>query len=379
VTSPKKRIHLLSIDPEDYSPETLQGVLSYVEAHGLPWELRVNMMGSIFDSPFVSVQAEDGLIAFSPDHHFTLYVQDYDCPVVVIRAEGIGEVTGVEVDHADLGRQAARHFQRQGYETLLFFEAGDQRYSSPQRDGFLEVCPQAHLFLQGKRQQAAKTWILKDQLADLADTLAALPGPIGICCPDVGHAARALQAAKLAGLAVPEEAGLIVLSNDSKLCELMDCPLSQLTWSEYQLGWEAAALLHRLFRDAPEEPVQLKVPHDDLIIRESSSYWVSESPYLQRVHHVLKEDWSLSRNFPELEKRVHTSRRTLDRHSMQYFGMTLNAHMERLRVEKTCLKLKTENMPLAELALEMGYPSQSYMTAAIRKATGKTPGQLRGG
>jgi len=373
----RKTVHLLGLGPEGYISDTLEGVLSYVHSHPLDWDLKLSMMGSIFDSPFLSVQPQDGVIGFSKTHDFTSYLQSYPCPVVVIRSAGVGDVTGIEVDHQDLGRQAARHFTTHGYRTLIFFEAGDQRYSPPQRDGFLEEDPGAMYFLKGKRQKAASEWILEDQIEDLADLLRSVAKPVGICCPDVAHGARAVQAAELAGLEVPEEVGIVVLGNNDKLCSLMDPPLSQITWSDTQLGWEAACLLNRLFHEGREGPLQVRVPHDDLIIRDSSSYWVSASPLLQKVHHILKEDWSLSRDFDQLEKRVQSTRRTLDRHSMKYFGLTLNAHIERLRLEKTCMKLKTEKQSLADLALEMGYPSQSYMTAAVRKSTGKTPGQLR--
>ena len=60
-------------------------------------------------------------------------------------------------------------------------------------------------------------------------------------------------------------------------------------------------------------------------------------------------------------------------------GTTPRAFIERRRIEKTRQLLRESDMPLAEIALDAGFETQSRFTTAFRRATGFTPAVYRKG
>jgi AraC family transcriptional regulator len=81
----------------------------------------------------------------------------------------------------------------------------------------------------------------------------------------------------------------------------------------------------------------------------------------------------------ELAHTVDCSPRHFLRLFRQTFGTTPHRYVADLRVERAKLLLAAGQVPLAELALSLGYPSQSHFTHAFHKATGITPARYRRG
>lgn len=70
------------------------------------------------------------------------------------------------------------------------------------------------------------------------------------------------------------------------------------------------------------------------------------------------------------------SARTLQR-SLTAEQTSFSAIVERVRFDAACADLVDENIPLAEIALKLGYSEQSAFSRAFRRWTGTTPGQFR--
>jgi len=58
-------------------------------------------------------------------------------------------------------------------------------------------------------------------------------------------------------------------------------------------------------------------------------------------------------------------------------GITPHQYLMRVRVERVCQALKDNDTPLAEIACNFGFSSQSHLNAAFRKLSGLTPNQYR--
>lgn len=59
------------------------------------------------------------------------------------------------------------------------------------------------------------------------------------------------------------------------------------------------------------------------------------------------------------------------------FGQTPNHHIIELRIRAARAKLAYTDQPLAQIAMDCGFSSQSYFTSRFTKETGKTPLQYR--
>ena len=62
---------------------------------------------------------------------------------------------------------------------------------------------------------------------------------------------QVLTACSDEGIVVPDEVAIIGVDNDDVLCEMCDPPLSSIDPNARRLGYEMAALLHRLIRGEP--------------------------------------------------------------------------------------------------------------------------------
>jgi AraC family transcriptional regulator len=79
----------------------------------------------------------------------------------------------------------------------------------------------------------------------------------------------------------------------------------------------------------------------------------------------------------EMGKRMDLSPIYLARAFKASTGCTPAGYVRRLRVERARARLRESNVPLAELAAELGYSDQAHFTRQFRQATGRPPGAYR--
>ncbi|HYL97434.1 MAG TPA: AraC family transcriptional regulator [Blastocatellia bacterium] len=68
---------------------------------------------------------------------------------------------------------------------------------------------------------------------------------------------------------------------------------------------------------------------------------------------------------------------TLARAFRQHFGCSPGQMLRQCRVERAVELLTTSRMALTDVAHQTGYSDQSQLTRAVRRSTGRAPGQLR--
>lgn len=78
-----------------------------------------------------------------------------------------------------------------------------------------------------------------------------------------------------------------------------------------------------------------------------------------------------------LAKKLNLSPRQLNRVMKRSFGLNYRDRVKQLRLESAINLLVTTNRSIASIAEEAGYDSPSNFSAFIKKATGKTPSQIR--
>jgi AraC-like DNA-binding protein len=71
------------------------------------------------------------------------------------------------------------------------------------------------------------------------------------------------------------------------------------------------------------------------------------------------------------------STRSLRRHFAAETGVTFRAFVKQARVQRAIELLSASEQPIAQVALEVGFRSQSAFTQALRRETGVTPRGFR--
>jgi AraC-like DNA-binding protein len=58
-------------------------------------------------------------------------------------------------------------------------------------------------------------------------------------------------------------------------------------------------------------------------------------------------------------------------------GCTVTGYVHRLRIDWARERLERSDMPLADVALDVGFADQAHFTRVFRRVTGSTPSEYR--
>src|SRR5262249_44715905 len=67
----------------------------------------------------------------------------------------------------------------------------------------------------------------------------------------------------------------------------------------------------------------------------------------------------------------------LAREFRRHFGRTVGGYIRQQRIDQACRELKQNRARLVEIALSVGFSSQSHFTRAFKSLTGTTPSSFR--
>lgn len=157
--------------------------------------------------------------------------------------------------------------------------------------------------------------------------------------------------------AVPRILGVSALLRELIVC-VADWPLQPTLSLEQRriLRVLIDALLH-----APEQPLQLTLPHD---------------PRLRRLADCLLAEPGLSRVLPALTARFGLTQRTASRLFLAQTGMGLGAWCQQLRLLAGS-RLLAEGLSVGSVSEALGYAQESAFIAMFKRCTGHAPGRYR--
>lgn len=306
-------------------------------------------------------------------------------PSVIVSAGHVGTAAPlVIVDQEALGAMAADYCIDRGFTTLAAFGAHDAGaefdYARQRVEGFVARCRarglEAGCFVEGDRTRPPAAWTLMNQLADLADFMAARPRPLALMPFDAEHANRAVFAAQLAGLRIPEDLAIVCAGEDALLFESVDPTISGVSFDTERLGFEAARLLHHVIEGRPA-PRRVTIKPSGVVSRRSSSTFAyADAAVNEAVRHVWEHvDEALE--VRDVAAAVDLSERTLLRKFRAVLGRCPADELRRARVETAKRLLRSTTLPLISVAAESGFASQSQMSRYVKQAEGLTPAQFR--
>jgi len=225
----------------------------------------------------VFTEGFDGLLGWIAEENIIEFIQNSPIPAVSMnRPHSYVSVPFVAADHVQVGIKAAEHLLERGLHRFIYFFAGDQQYSHTRGDGFKQIIePQGypiHALTVGTRIEAKKRWSLEDQIADLADVLRDSPKPVGLFAVDEAHGERALEAAALAGLRVPDDVAIMCAGGDDLFCEFFEPQLSQVRIDNERIGYEAARLLEQILAGEVQPPYP-NILIDCEMFKDPTSLW----------------------------------------------------------------------------------------------------------
>jgi LacI family transcriptional regulator len=382
----RPRVALLVETSGGYGRSVLSGISDYARLHG-PWSFYVLPSGHEQWLPDMKLWRGTGIIGRIESRPLARAIAAAGVPVVSLDADP--ELWSsrrlklspaeVRTDPAAAAELAGDHLIERGFRRFAFVGVRDQIWSKEREHAFVhhvngERGFPCEVFNLSERTRARQYGLDQQQLGDW---LRRLPKPLGLmtCNDDCGR--EVLDAASLAGVSVPDDIGVVGMDNDEVLCDLCNPPLSSIIPNARRVGYEAAALLHRLMNGERIAPQTILIEPSGLATRQSSDVVAVPDRQVAAAVHFIRENAFNRISVEDVLRAVPMSRTILERRFKKLLGHTPHDHILRVKLEKVKEMLAGSEIPLAQIAERVGFEHVEYLSVAFKRSTGETPSAYR--
>lgn len=103
----------------------------------------------------------------------------------------------------------------------------------------------------------------------------------------------------------------------------------------------------------------------------------AENNRLKQIILLIQESYAETMTLNRIAEHIHLSRSECCRYFRKTTGQTLFAYLTQYRIDRSIGLLLQTDMRISQIALEVGFSSQSYYTKCFKKAKNMTPGEFR--
>jgi len=371
------QVAILVDTSRSYGRDIVRGIRRYVAENG-PWSLYLEPrdLHSTFPD-WLKKWRGDGILSRTVDETMLRQLKATQLPVVELRTSVLKHpFPFVGMDNSVVGARVAEHLRDRGFQHFgcvldaseNFFVERSDRFTRAVCDAGFE-CP---VF-----QSERSNW--EQHQRDLVAWLLKLPKPAGVFAVNDQLGFWVLDAARRAGIAVPEELAVVGAENDNMLCETASPPLSSLRLRGQVIGYAAARLLddwmQRKHIPKPGEK-HLHLP-GDIVVRQSSDIVAVEDPRIAAALRFIRQHATENLDVNRVAREVALSRSVLERRMKALIGRSPGEEINRLRFAAVEKLLTQTDLTLDAIAARCGFNHPQYMAEAFRKRSGITPGEFR--
>jgi LacI family transcriptional regulator len=276
----------------------------------------------------------------------------------------------------------AEHFLSRGFTNFAYFSDSDNWSYAERGQGFVEMlkhsgyeCTWLPWYRAPEYRVGRDQWNRKRQW--LTTQLKQLPKPLAVFAANDEQALDVLDAAEMAGLAVPEQVAIVGAENYLLAPDAMHTPISSVDTNLETLGYRGAELLDLLMRGkrAPKEP--LRVPAASIVTRKSSDLLAVNHKGVANSLRFIWEHASEPISVKDLVGVAAMSRRGLHKAFIENIGRTPGQELQRFRIERAKRLLTEADHKVEVVATMCGYQSANSFCVAFKQATGMSPKQFR--
>jgi LacI family transcriptional regulator len=372
------KVALLVETSNAYARGLLAGVEEYIRNHG-PWSVYLAEHGRGELPPkWLNGWDGDGILARVENPHIAAVLATAKQPVVDLSSRRLlPKVPAVTTDNEAIAALALQHFLERGYKHLAF--CGDDRFSWSQER-------QAHFTHKAKQRKLPCVNYVNtngDQSDSDAETeaiatwLKSLPRPVGIFACYDARGQQVLNAARRAGLGVPEEVAVLGVDNDEILCALSPPPLSSVILNPKRTGWTAAALLAKKMQGKMVTPEIVYIEPLGVAARQSSDTLAVDDPQIAQALRFIREHACHGIGVGDVLKFCPMGRRSLEHRMRAIINRSPHEEIFRVRMNVAKELLAGTKLKISEVAERCGFVNVEYLSGAFRRATQMSPTEYR--
>jgi LacI family transcriptional regulator len=379
------RVVLLIESSRAFGRGLLAGIAAYSMTHG-PWTF-------FHEERSIDDPIPNGLRRWAPDGCIgriwpTLegHVRRLGIPTVNVLGESaIPGMPKIAPDDELVSQQAVEHLLNRGLRQFAFCGFRDLKFSELRKQAFCAELERrgmpVSVFEDGGPMRPIglvafeQKWL--HQLGRMSAWLRELPKPVGLmACNDV-RAYQASNACREAGLEVPDEVAIVGVDNDPTLCELATPPLTSIDPNAAKVGYEAAALLHRLIESKDPPPEEVLIEPTGIVPRRSSDVLAIPDRDVVEAVRCVRDRACQGFTVENLVGHTAVSRSTLDRWFGKHLGHSVSDEITRVRIDRVKELLATTNLVVEEVSRLSGFSHPETMYRLFKEATEQTPSDFR--
>jgi LacI family transcriptional regulator len=360
-----------------YGRDIVRGIRRYVAEHG-PWSLYLEPRDLRSSFPeWLKNWHGDGILSRTVDETMIRQLKATKLPVVELRTSMLKHpFPFVGIDNSVIGSRVAAHFRTLGFQHFACVQDASENFFLERRDTFIQAVNDAG-FECPVFQSKHKNW--EQHQRDLATWLRDLPKPAGVFAVNDQMGFWVLDAARRAGLAVPEELAVVGAENDNMLCETASPPLSSVRLRGQAVGYDAARVLDEWMtkKRLPKPGERHLHAPGDIVTRQSSDIVAVEDPRIAAALRFIRQNATQPLDVARVARECALSRSVLERRMKALIGRSPGEEIARLRFAAVEKLLLQTDLTLDAIAAKCGFTHPQYMAEAFRKRTGMTPGTFR--
>ena len=168
------------------------------------------------------------------------------------------------------------------------------------------------------------------------------------------------------------------VDNDPMVCDFCDPPLTSISRNDYQVGWEAAALLDQMMagNPAPEKPV--RIPPAGVVERRSTDTVAVEDPLVAEAIQYMRQHVGEHFGVEELLEQLPLSRRSLEYRFRSSLGRSPYDYLNQIRVDKAKRLLSDPHRSsLTKIAMDCGFGDLRRFRIVFQRLVSANPAEYR--
>lgn len=220
---------------------------------------------------------------------------------------------------------------------------------------------------------------LARQSVEAAVQLERIQRPFGLFVVHAGLTWSLVDELVSRGICVPEDVAIIVIDKDAQqTCALAPVALTAVTLDDWQQGFEAARMAHRMILgETSGRQRVLRIPPAILTRRESTGVSTNRDPMVAKALHLIEKHPAGGICVDELARRLGVSRRNFEQRFQNETGCTPHAAILDRRMKEAKRLLSVGRSSVADVAEACGFGTVHYFTTAFKRKCGMTPGAFR--
>ncbi len=210
-----------------------------------------------------------------------------------------------------------------------------------------------------------------EDIAAIADWIAALPKPAAVMAGADWRAMHVLSACERAHVHVPDAVALLGVDNDEFLCAHASPPLSSILPGHVEMGRRAAEELERIASKKGGRWYRtVSVPPTTVIERESTRVRTPSAILVDRAKRFIHANALQGIDVGDVVKHLKVSRRLAEIRYRAATGETIREAIESVRMDKLKRLLASTRRPIAVLAAECGFRNANSLSHRFQKRFG---------